>query len=70
MTTSFHSLSNPAFTYLPVQHCTENDENLADRISMDNYGLWEVIKVFKYLKTIQPIFYHFTQNLPENDIYW
>jgi hypothetical protein len=56
MTASFHILSNMSFTNILGQHHIESNENLADRMSMDNDRLWEVIKVFEYLKNIQPPF--------------
>jgi hypothetical protein len=68
ITTSFYIHSNASFMSFPVQHCIENNENLADRMSTDNERLWEVIKIFEYLKNTQPTFYHSTQNLPVNDI--
>jgi hypothetical protein len=60
MTTSFHILSNTSFTDFPVQHYIENNENPADRTSMDNERLWDIIKVFEYLKNVQTTFYHST----------
>jgi hypothetical protein len=67
MATSFHILSNASFTNFPVQHHTENNENPANRMSMDNDRLWVVIRLSEYLKNIQPTFYHSTQNLSMND---
>jgi hypothetical protein len=55
MTTSSQSLSNISFTNFTIQHYIENNESKADRTSMDNDRLWEVIKVFKCLKNIPPI---------------